>query len=223
METILSIFAEIDDLRDHTVQYPLASMLFIALAATLCGAKACTEIANYAAANLDELSEVIERPGRTPSHDSFSRLFRLVDSEQLEGTLCRFVQAIRQGLGLGPASDVVAVNAKRMRRGYERGHACMPPLLVGIWNGETRLPLAARAHTTGNEVAATLQALKMVMLKGCIVIADALHCHPEMARDSQVGIVPSAILDGLNKGRRPCRRTTLSSARDRLVASWPTG
>ena len=33
-ETILSILAEIDSPRDHTSQSPLASMLFIALAAT---------------------------------------------------------------------------------------------------------------------------------------------------------------------------------------------
>jgi predicted transposase YbfD/YdcC len=182
METLLSIFAEIDDPRDHTAQYLLSSMLFIALAATLCGATACTEIADYAEANLAELSEIVDLPGRTPSHDSFSRLFRLLDPAQLERALQRFVQAIRQGLGLGPASGVVAVDAKRMRRGYQRGRACMPPLMVGLWDAETRLSLAARANTTGNEVAASLQALKMVALQGCTVTADALHCHPAMAQ-----------------------------------------
>src|SRR3954464_4094015 len=33
----------------------------------------------------------------------------------------------------------------------------------------------------GNEVAATLALLKTLVLKGCIVTADALHCHPRMA------------------------------------------
>jgi predicted transposase YbfD/YdcC len=33
----------------------------------------------------------------------------------------------------------------------------------------------------GNEVAATLAALKSLVLKGCIVTGDALHCHPAMA------------------------------------------
>jgi predicted transposase YbfD/YdcC len=182
METLLSIFAEIDDPRDHTAQYTLSAMLFIALAATLCGATACTEIADYAAANLAELSEIVDLPGRTPSHDSFSRLFRLLDPDQLERALQRFVQAIRQGLGLGPASGVVAVDAKRMRRGYKRGRACVPPLMVGIWDAETRLSLAACANTAGNEVEASLQALKMVALNGCTVTADALHCHPAMAQ-----------------------------------------
>ena len=43
-------------------------------------------------------------------------------------------------------------------------------------------PTLATAHAQGgNEVAATLAALKSVVLKGCIVAADALHCHPRMA------------------------------------------
>ena len=115
METLLLIFAEIDDPRDHTAQYTLSAMLFIALAATLCGATACTEIADYAAANLTELSEIVDLPGRTPSHDSFSRLFRLLDPAQLERALQRFVQAIRQGLGLGPAPSPAPAGAQASR------------------------------------------------------------------------------------------------------------
>ena len=46
---------------------------------------------------------------------------------------------------------------------------------------ETRLSLASRHAPGGNEVAATLAALKSLVLKGCIVTADALHCHPAMA------------------------------------------
>src|SRR4051812_5095407 len=57
--------------------------------------------------------------------------------------------------------------------------------MVGIWDAETRLSLAARAGVDGNEVAATLAALKTVSLKGCVVTADALHCHPDMARQVQ--------------------------------------
>ena len=42
---------------------------------------------------------------------------------------------------------------------------------------------ATRHAPGGDEVAATLAALKSVALKGCIVTADALHCHPRMAKE----------------------------------------
>ena len=183
MESVLEIFASIDDPRDHTAQYELAALLFIALAASLCGAKSCVDIADFAAANRVELAEIVDLPDSdTPSHDTFSRLFRLLDPEQMEAALRRFAAAMRQGLGLRAPAGTVAVDGKRLRQGYKRGRASMPPLVVGIWDAETRLSIAARAGADGNEVAATLAALRTVALKGCTVTGDALHCHPEMAR-----------------------------------------
>ena len=183
MESVLGIFAAIDDPRDHTAQYELPALLFLALAATLCGAKSCVDIADFAEANRAELADIVDLPfDATPSHDTFSRLFRLLDPEQMEAALNRFATAMRQGLGLGPTEGTVAVDGKRLRRGYDRGRASMPPLMVGVWDAETRLSITARAGADGNEVAATLAALKTVALKGCTVTGDALHCHPEMAR-----------------------------------------
>lgn len=181
MESLIAIFAEIEDPRGINIRHDLPAMLFIALAATLCGAKSCVDIADFAASNEAELDQMVGLPHGPPSHDSFSRLFRLLDPAQLETALRRFVTAIRQGLGLGAPSGVVALDGKRMRRGYDAGRACMPPLMVGVWDAETRLSLAARGNTEGNETKAALEALKTLALKGCTVTADALFCQPEFA------------------------------------------
>ena len=157
-------------------------MLFVALSATLCGAKSCVEIAEFAEDNLEDLSEIVDLPHGAPSHDSFSRIFRLLDPQEMRQAFEAFAQALRKGLGLGPAQGVVAVDGKRLRGGYERGKAHMPPLMLSVWDAETRLSLSAGVPADGNEVRATLAALKTVVLKGCVVTADALHCHPEMAR-----------------------------------------
>jgi predicted transposase YbfD/YdcC len=181
MDTLISIFADLTDPRDFNVRYSLSAMLFLALSATLCGAKTCVDIADFAAAHREDLGEIVDLSHGTPSHDSFSRLFRLLEPDQLETALRRFAQAMRIALGLQPASGVVALDGKRIRRAYDRGKASMPPMMVGVWDAETRLSLGASGNASGNEVAAALAALKTVVLKGCIVTADALHCHPAMA------------------------------------------
>ena len=181
MEAIISIFREVRDPRDFNAQHDLAAMLFIGLAATLCGAKSSVDIADFAAAHEAELAEIVDLRHGAPSHDCFSRLFRLLDPEEMARAFARFVTALREGLGLDPAKGVVAVDGKRLRRGYERGRSCMPPLMVSVWDAETRLSLATRHAPGGDEVAATLAALKSLVLKGCIVTGDALHCHPRMA------------------------------------------
>ena len=89
--------------------------------------------------------------------------------------------ALRRELGLGPPRGVVAIDAKSLRRGYEKGRAYMPPLMVSVWDAETRLAIASARAPGGSEVKATLDLLKSLTLKGCTVTADALHCHPAMA------------------------------------------
>jgi len=182
METIISIFQEVRDPRDVNSRHLVSSMLFISLAATLCGAKSAVDIADFGEANAVTLGEIVDLPHGVPSHDSFSRLFRLLDPAELATALARFGRALRAALGLGAPKGVVAVDGKSLRRGYERGRACMPPLMVSVWDAETRLSLASLHAAGGDEVAATLKVLKSVVLKGCIVTADALHCHPRMAQ-----------------------------------------
>lgn len=184
MQAIISIFRELRDPRDYTARHDLGEMLFVSLVATLCGARSCVDVADFTAANLDDLREFVDLAHGAPSHDSFSRVFRLLDPAELETALRRFAAELRAGLGLGEPAGVVAIDGKRLRRGYERGRAALPPLLVSVWDAETRLSIAAAAPPPGadpgNEVAAALAALKGLDLKRCTVTADALHCHPAM-------------------------------------------
>lgn len=181
MNAMITILREVRDPRDANARHDCASMLFASLVAILCGAKSCVEIADFCAANLADLREFVDFPHGAPSHDCFSRLFRLLDPDELAKALAAFAMALREGLGLGPVQGVVAVDGKRLRRGYERGRAQMPPLMISIWDKETRLSLATRAAQDGNEVKGVLEALKALNLKGCVVTGDALHCHPAMA------------------------------------------
>jgi hypothetical protein len=76
-------------------------MLFIGLAATLCGAKSCVDIADFAAANEDELAEIVDLRHGAPSHDCFSRVFRLLDPDEMAQAFAGFVAALRQGARSG--------------------------------------------------------------------------------------------------------------------------
>lgn len=182
MTGLITILREVGDPRDVNARHELAAILFLALAGTLCGAKSCVEIAEFAEANVEELSAMVPLPHGAPSHDTFSRVLRLLDPAELARAFAAFMSALRQDLGIGPARHVVAVDAKSLRRGYERGRAHMPPLMVSVWDSQTRMTIAQGRAPGGSEVKATLALLKGLVLKGCTVTADALHGHAEMAR-----------------------------------------
>src|SRR5229473_3034684 len=144
MQSLLSIFREVRDPRDFNARHELSAILFIALAATLCGANSCVAMADFAAAYVELFAEIVELPYGAPSHDCFSRVFRLLDPEEMVQVFARFVAALREGLGLGPANGVVAIDGKRMRRGYERGRAFMPPWARSPWSATTQYVRFAR-------------------------------------------------------------------------------
>ena len=213
MGMLLAILREVRDPRDMNARHDCASMLFIALIAMLCGAKSCVDISDFAAAHEEELGRIVDLAHGAPSHDSFSRLFRLLDPEELAELFARFAKALRAGLGLPAARGVVAIDGKRLRRGYQRGRAFMPPLMISVWDAETRLSLAARASGDGNEVKATLEALKSLDLKGCTVTADALHCHPAMAEAVRAAGAHYALkLKGNNGPLHACAIKTFETA-----------
>lgn len=182
MSSMLTILRDVCDPRDANARHVLADVLFVALAATLCGAKSCVEIAEFAEIRLADLKEIVPLRRGAPSHDTFSRVFRLLDPEELARAFAAFMSAFRRELGLAAPNGVVAIDAKALRRGYEKGQAHLPPLMVSVWDSQTRLAIASARAPGGSEVRATLDLLKSLTLKGCTVTADALHCHPAMAK-----------------------------------------
>lgn len=182
MNAVLAIFREVRDPRAPNARHPLASILMLAFCATLCGCKNCVEFAEFCEDSQDTLAEFIDLPHGTPSHDCFSRTLRLLDPAELQRALLRILAGLREGLALPAApSGVVAVDGKRLKRAYEHGRAFAPPLMVSVWDTQTRLSLAAVPAPSRNEVAGVLSALASLDLTGCVVTADALHCHPAMA------------------------------------------
>jgi len=182
MQSLIAILREVRDPRDLNARHPVGTILFLTLAATLCGAKSCVEVAEFTEGREEELSAIIDLPYGAPSHDTFSRLFRLLDPGELAKAFTAFMTALRTELGLGPAQGVVAIDGKSLRRGYEKGRAYLPPLMVSVWDSQTRVAIAQTRAQGGNEVAATLEVLRSLILKGCTVTGDAMHCHPAMAQ-----------------------------------------
>ena len=172
-----SCFSELPDPRACNARHDLVEVLFIALAAVLCGAESCADMADFGRAKEMVLRQMLGLRHGIPSHDTFSRIFRVLDPTAFEGAFRRFMAEFAQGL-----RGVVAIDGKALRGAFERGRRSTPLHLVNVWAVEARLALAQRLAPGRNEVAGALEVLELLALDGCIVTADALHCHPKMAR-----------------------------------------
>lgn len=178
VEDMLIILREVRDPRDFTARHDLGEMLFLALCGILCGEKSCVEIADFASAHEAEFREVLTLRHGTPSHDTFSRTLRLLDPLALEQALRVCLTAMGQHLRAG---RVLAVDGKALRRAYAAGQSHMPPVMVSVFDSVTRLSLAQGRAGDGGEAGAARALLKSLVVKGCTITADALHCRPDTA------------------------------------------
>jgi predicted transposase YbfD/YdcC len=174
MRQFRRLFGGIKDARASNARHDLLEILFIALAATLAGAKNCTEFVAFAMGREALLRGVLDLPHGIPSHDTFSNVFRALDPEALATVLRKFTRSF----GI---KGVVSLDGKALRGAYARGKRAVPLHLVNVWAAETRMALAQRKAPNRNEVKGALQLLASLDLEGAIVTADALHCRPDTA------------------------------------------
>lgn len=178
MEKFTACFSALPDPRAANTVHDLTEVLFIALAAVLCGAEGCTDMADFGRAKEGVLRQVLGLENGIPSHDTFSRIFRVLDPQAFETAFRRFMATFARA---NTVKGVVAIDGKAVRGAFERGRKTTPLHLVNVWAVEARLVLAQRTAPGRNEVAGALEVLALLSLEGCIVTADALHCHRTMA------------------------------------------
>lgn len=177
-------FADLEDPRAANSSHGLGDLLIMMIAASLCGASTATEFSLFAETRRGVLSRLIAYD-RAPSHDTFSRLLRLLDpqafAKAFAGFAASFARALA-GTGHGPLEQVVALDGKALRRAYVTGRKDNPPLTVSAFAAGARLCLAACSSGGENEVETALKVVELLDLTGTIVTADALHCHHRMAK-----------------------------------------
>ena len=179
MDRFAECFSSLVDPRKNQAQHDLTEMMFIALLATLCGATTCCDIALFGRAKEALLRTILVLEHGIPSHDTFSRVFRILDPNSFEKVFRRFTKAFATTTKI---KGVVALDGKALRRAYERGQSHMPPVMVTAWSAMTRMALANVRAPGNNEAAGALQLIEILQLKDCVVTADALHCHRGMAK-----------------------------------------
>jgi predicted transposase YbfD/YdcC len=175
MQKFSKAFRRMPDPRADNARHDLLEVLFIALAATLCGAESCSDMADFGQSKEELLRLVLRLEHGIPSHDTFSRVFRLLKPRAFELAFRRFMAAFAKANGL-KLTGVVAVDGKALRGAYERGGKATPLQMVNVFAVDARLALAQQKASGRNETAGALEVLDLLSLEGCIVTADALHC-----------------------------------------------
>ena len=179
MEDFATCWEGLEDPRTGNARlHDFHELLTMALCAVLCGAQGAADMALFAASKEPFLRGFLKLEHGVPSHDTFSRLFRLLDPEQVGLAFGRFMASFSEA-----CEGVVAIDGKVLRRSFDRASGQSPLHMVSAWGCEQRMVLAQVAtDAKSNEITAVPALLKLLKLKGTIVTADALNCQRSIAR-----------------------------------------
>ena len=179
----LSITAHINLIPDPRLTrsrlHSLSDIILLTLIGVLAGADNWVHIELFGKANEEWLRQFLDLPNGVPSHDTLSRVFRLLDPIELSTRLGDWLEVLR-----GTHRDEhIAIDGKTLRRSFEKVESKAALHVVNAWATESRLCIGMVAVEEGeNEIVAIPRLLGLLDLKGRTVTIDAIGCQRELAK-----------------------------------------
>ena len=179
IQGLAACFTGLEDPREtRRCDHQLIDILVIAVCAVIACAESWEDIALYGRSKQAWLKTFLALPNGIPSHDTFRRVFMLIDPDAFEVCFTRWVQSWARGV----EREVVAVDGKTVRRSGSRRHDHGPLHVVSAWASGQGLALGQRAvDGKSNEIVAVPELLETLHLEGCIVTLDAMGCQRDIA------------------------------------------
>jgi hypothetical protein len=117
---LLASFATLPDPRcAGRTRHSFPNLLVIAVCAVVAGAETWVAIARYGRLKQAWLATFLNLPHGIPSHDTFRRVFSLIDPQSLEECFRQWMATVAPPL----PREVVAVDGKTVRRSFDRARA----------------------------------------------------------------------------------------------------
>lgn len=175
----LECFGQIEDPRlDRQKKHKLIDIIAMAVCATIAGADGWVAIALYARSKEDWLRTFLELKNGIPSHDTFGRVFSLLDPQA-------FQDAFREWVGIiqGKVEGIVAIDGKTARGSHDRANGKQAIHIVSAWAVENGVSLGqVKVEGKSNEITAIPTLLNLLSLRGCLVTIDAMGCQRDIAQ-----------------------------------------
>jgi predicted transposase YbfD/YdcC len=176
--SLIESFSVLPDPRKHhnKIRHKLLDVVVMTVCAVISGADDWIEIVNYANSKRRWLESFLELPGGIPSHDTFARLFSMINAERFGECFLEWVSSVAQRAD----GRVVPIDGKTLRRSHN-GDRNSALHVVSAFCAENRLVLGQVAtQEKSNEITAIPELLEVLDVLGAIVTIDAMGCQKDI-------------------------------------------
>ncbi len=181
---VKTLFENISIIKDPRIErhkrYSLVDILVIAICAMICAAETWEDIEEFGHAKREWLATFLELENGIPSHDTFRRVFILLDADELKAS---FLDWIRSAISLSQG-QLVNIDGKVLRRSKKSASGKEALNVVSAWASEQSVVLGqVKCEEKSNEITAIPELLKIIEITGCIVTIDAMGCQKEIVKE----------------------------------------
>lgn len=178
MENPLQYFTGINDPRiDRTKAHLLEDIIVIAILTVLCGGDTWNDMEDFGKEKEQWLRTILKLPEGIPSHDTFNRVFSLLDPTALETCFIQWTSSV-SSLTEG---EVISIDGKSLCGSRDKDKKRIVHM-VSAWADVNNIVLGQlKVDDKSNEITAIPELLNLLVLKGCIVTIDAMGCQREIA------------------------------------------
>jgi predicted transposase YbfD/YdcC len=180
-QRLIEVFTTFENLTDprieRTRRHELFDLLVVALCGTIAGSSSWIDIERFGNERLTWLRTFLLLANGVPSHDTFGRVFSLLDPAKLVACIQQWLDDVGRQIG-----KHIAIDGKTLRGSFDTAAGKNPLHLVSAWACEARLTLGQVAtEAKSNEITAIPLLLELLNLKGATVTIDAMGCQKEIA------------------------------------------
>ena len=178
-EKLAEYFSGLEDVRcTGKVAHRLIDILVIAVCAVIAGAESWVDMALYGRSKAQWLKGFLNLPHGIPSHDTFRRVFMLIDPKAFEKAFATWAQSLSAPF----EREIVAIDGKTVRRSFDHGREQGALHIVSAWACEQGLSLGqVQVSAKSNEITAIPELLDALILDNSIVTLDAMGCQRKIA------------------------------------------
>jgi predicted transposase YbfD/YdcC len=178
IERIKEDFAEIEDPRRINRSHQLIDIIVLAICGLICGADNWVEIETFGKAKQGWFKQFLELPNGIPSHDTFGRVFAVIDPQQFRESFLNCVKSIAELV-----EKHIAIDGKQLRRSHDRTNDKTALHMVSAWSSENSIVLAQeKVRDKSNEIIAIPALLELLALANCVITIDAMGCQTKIAQ-----------------------------------------
>lgn len=185
IQRFVHLFSDVADSRiEGMIDYPLVEVVLITFLAVLGNAATWVDVAAFGESKKRWLKKFLRLKNGIPSHDTFRRVFSLIDPTTLQQATVNYlmesIDNIRRSQGLKPEGyRQICVDGKEARgtgRKYNTREEVRNLQELHVYDATNSICLYSQnIDTKTNEIPVAQDILKGLQLKGCIVTFDALH------------------------------------------------